>query len=59
MSTLDQRLNDLAGKTNNRLVEQRTRIVALEARPIGTQITVGPSAPASPSVNDLWVDTNP
>jgi hypothetical protein len=56
---IDQRLQDLAGKTNSRLTELRTRVEAVEQRPIGARITVGTVAPSTPSVNDLWVDTNP
>lgn len=56
---IEQRLADLAGKTNSRLVELRDRVVALEQQPVGPRVTVGAVAPSSPAINDLWVDTNP
>lgn len=55
---LEQRVAELAAKTNSRLVEHRGRLEVLEAQPATPLVAVGPVPPSSPSVNDLWVDTN-
>lgn len=54
------RLRDLAGKIESRLDAIRARLTTLESAPPGggTAVTVGPTAPSSPSLNQLWVDTN-
>jgi hypothetical protein len=53
-----QRLQDLGNKVDSRLINLRSRVVALEQQPVGPRLTVGAAAPVSPAINDLWVDTN-
>lgn len=70
MSALDQRLIDLAEKTgrNDRLLFARTDGVlataekanlvrAINELALTIDISVGPTPPANPVINQLWVDT--
>lgn len=45
------------GSLESRMTVAEGDIVALEGL-IATKITVGTAAPGSPSVNDIWIDTN-
>lgn len=52
MNIVIQRLQSLASRTRDRLDVLQRDIASLP------KITVGPSPPLNPAVNDLWIDTN-
>lgn len=54
--SLASRISDLAGAIRDKINTESARVAAIENT--RAKVHVGTTAPSSPAVGDLWVDTN-